>query len=271
MRNWMIVSIAIGLLSACVSTGQTINTPASNNNGQPRISESGVPENAAPGSVPAIVLMHGCNGIQRNVRDWAGRFVDVGWHVVVMDSHSPRIGGNNTCTTSFIPGQNKGVSVLDRVADAFGALDYLAAQSHVDPDRIYVMGWSEGATVAGFAQTQTMMRFYDREGHPHQFSGSISIAPACEVWAWEGKPLTKPALIIGGTADEWTPVSACQSFVQNPSQPNVRVHPIEGATHAFDNFAIQGSFTYGGHRMVPSQSATNEAVRVVWDFLDIAD
>ncbi len=268
MRTTSIAFLML-LAAACQSirSGTSIPIPGTDPS-QPRVVESAVPAGAAVGSVPAIVLMHGCAGVQTNTSDWRARFEAAGWHVAVMDSHGPR-GVSNNCNAK---NASEGMTHLIRVADAYGALDHLASQPHIDVDRILMMGWSEGAIVAGLAQTVPMLRLYDREGHRNQFAGAISIAPNCDNWTWNGKPLVKRTLVVIGSADDWTPAPLCKTFLSNYASSDMELHILDGATHAFDTFRsrnghILTSRNYLGYRLIPSQAATKEAVRLVGAFV----
>src|SRR5438477_3583299 len=92
-----------------------------------------------PGPFPGIVHLHGCGGLPDDVKRganhfWSERLVSWGYAVVVVDSFTAR-GINNSCSVEAVP----------RVADAIGALAWLAQQSFIDANRIAVMGFSAGA------------------------------------------------------------------------------------------------------------------------------
>lgn len=93
------------------------------------------------GPFPAIVLLHGCGGIQsRRDHRWADRLSGWGYVTLQVDSFRPR-GLSSVCTYS-------GTDVLDivqkRVGDAYDAKRYLVGLPFVDRNRIAVMGWSHG-------------------------------------------------------------------------------------------------------------------------------
>ena len=63
---------------------------------------------------------------------------------------------------------------------------------------------------------------------------------------------------MGGTDDSWTPISQCLRV--SAEVEGVTVHPIEGATHAFDTFSwrgehIPGGYSAHGHYMEPNLKA----------------
>src|SRR5213594_4440584 len=72
------------------------------------------------GSVPAIVLMHGCHGVSRSVWDWGRWFRERGYVALVVDSWGSR-GLGEQCT----PGED--LPNTARFDDAIGALRWLHA------------------------------------------------------------------------------------------------------------------------------------------------
>src|SRR5437868_3574633 len=103
----------------------------------------GVPTGEGP--FPALVLMHGCGGmlltnggLQARYRQWLELLRDEGYVVLLADSFDPR-GYREICTQS-----TRAITPAQRPQDARGALAYLQAQSFVDPNRIGLIGWSNG-------------------------------------------------------------------------------------------------------------------------------
>ena len=86
------------------------------------------------GPFPAIVLLHGCGGINEE-RDaaWVERLVKWGYVTLQVDSLSPR-DETNICESSSISAR------FDRMPDAYGSKSYLENLSFVDDKRIAVMG-----------------------------------------------------------------------------------------------------------------------------------
>lgn len=98
---------------------------------------------AGAGPFPAVVQLHGCDGRgSRESEDAAGaRLTALGYTLLIVDSFGPR-GVKERC------GANNWTDPVDRVADAYGALDWLARQPFIDPGRIALLGYSQGAIVA---------------------------------------------------------------------------------------------------------------------------
>ena len=101
------------------------------------------------GPFPAVVLMHGCGGWQPAVTGGLAAhtmyLLDRGYAVLNLDSFGTRgLGGGTVCESTA-----RLVRALDyRTHDAFDALHYLRAQSFIDPHSIFLMGQSNGGSVA---------------------------------------------------------------------------------------------------------------------------
>ena len=97
---------------------------------------------AGEGPFPAVVLLHGCHGVSASTHDWARWFRDRGYVALIVDSWAARgIGGGCDATTPDLPS-------TERFDDTAGALRFLRAQPFVDPNRVGVIGWSNGGVFA---------------------------------------------------------------------------------------------------------------------------
>src|SRR6266850_4725927 len=88
MQRWLPGAIlALGCESAIAQPltfdGGTVGGPASNSR-----AELFVPMGAWP--FPALVVLHGCNGVGRHVRLWAQQLTAWGYVAIVVDSLRPR-------------------------------------------------------------------------------------------------------------------------------------------------------------------------------------
>lgn len=182
---------------------------------------------AAQGRRPAIVALHGCGGLTNRkgaipVRDidWAQRLSGLGYVVLMPDSFGSR-GLGQQCTT-----RQREVRPFDRVGDAVGAADWLAAQSFVDPTRIALLGWSNGGSTVLWAASGGL------RPAGHDWRVAIAFYPGCRVPLRdrEWKPRLVPHVLIG-SADDWTPPEPCRELKERGA-----VHLIEypGAYHGFD-------------------------------------
>ena len=203
------------------------------------------PEGDAPR--PAVVLMHGCSGLNDKkgrilglYRAWARALAVQGYVTLTVDSATPR-GLGQTCSR----GPDSRRMWRDRPKDAYGALQYLQAQPFVKPDHIALMGWSQGGGV-------TLLTINDKsigrpEGLAQDFRAAVSFYPGACNEKYQSKPFTQvepggwttkmPLLLLMGEADTWTQFGPCEVFL---AAAKARGNPIEiksypGAVHAFDS------------------------------------
>jgi dienelactone hydrolase len=158
---------------------------------------------AGAGPFAAVVALHGCGG--RGPREYenalANRFTALGYVFLIVDSFGPR-GIAHRCVNTD--------DSIDRVMDAYGGLLYLARQSFVAPERIAVIGYSQGAMVALSAVTlggvETLF-----DGH---FRMAVAYYPGC---AAETGAVSVPTLILIGALDDWTPARDCEAMMARRS------------------------------------------------------
>src|SRR4051794_36355255 len=83
----LLLAAALALLGAApasLSFGPaTVGGPGSNENGE-------LYRPAGVGPFPAMVILHGCDGIGRHYRDWARRLAGWGYEALLVDSFRPR-------------------------------------------------------------------------------------------------------------------------------------------------------------------------------------
>jgi dienelactone hydrolase len=183
------------------------------------------------GPFPAVVLMHGCGGWQPAVRhamnEYADFLVGKGFAVLSVDSFGPRNrGGGAVCES--VPLQ---VDALDyRTHDAYDALRYLQAQAFVDARSIFLMGQSNGGSVAiNVAKGDPPHRKNAANGG---YRAVVAYYPWCGSFGTHKVDLAAPLLVFGGGQDSWTPVQECQGVQSAGAELEVVVYPA--AAHSFD-------------------------------------
>jgi len=215
-----------------------------------------------PGPFPAVIHLHGCNGLSKAFRDgadkgqWSEQLAAWGYVVLVVDSFATR-GIEQACT-----GAGKGIAA--RIADAYGALAYLSAQRFVDASRIAVMGFSQGAITALSLVGARDFELVENEGE-RKFKSAIAFYPACPT---DGT-MTIPTLILIGELDDWTRADGCTHMMQGRSGAGspVRLIVYPGAHHAFDVVALQPGREMFGHRVEYNTAAAAMATDEVKRFL----
>lgn len=175
------------------------------------------------GRHPAVVLMHGCNGIQQSHFDWAEKLIDAGYAALIVDSFRPR---------SIVRQCGSGLATASpsgRVLDAYGALQFLSAQDSIDADRIGLIGWSHGGIAA--------LTAVSKNGIGERFSATFQSVAAFYPYCVAGRTFFRPVSILIGEEDDWTPAADCQSLKAGTKNTahEIELTLLPGATHAFDN------------------------------------
>jgi dienelactone hydrolase len=190
------------------------------------------PEGTGP--FPAVVAMHGCEGLFNpagkpfsRYQDWADWLLKAGFAVLYVDSYGPR-GQTSQCRTRTPPRTDR-----ERVKDAGAARTWLQAQPYVKPEHVALLGWSTGAVGVLWS---VRPRGRAREPHP-DFRSAVAFYPGCrrlETTAWSSRI---PTLVLIGGADDVVSVRSCEQMVAGARGRSARativVYP--GAYHDFDH------------------------------------
>jgi dienelactone hydrolase len=178
------------------------------------------PKGAGP--FPAVVLLHTCLGLPSNRRETEDALAASGYAALSVDDFATR-GLKETCSVDFPGG----------VADAYGALAWLAARPDIDASRVAVFGASQGGDTALSIAT-------GRSASPSgpAFRAAAAFYPPCA--NQNGAELRIPTLIVVGRADEVTPAADCEALAaaQPPGRVMLTVPP--GGPHGFDDPAFKG-------------------------------
>jgi dienelactone hydrolase len=190
------------------------------------------PEGAGP--FPAVIALHDCGGLADRplgqaqlYSEWAKLLVADGFVVLFPDSFGSR-GVDSQCGE-----RNRKVRASkERVTDANAARLWLQSQSYVRPDHVSLLGWSNG----GAAALWTIRLTTPPHADGNDFRSAVALYPGCRRLreaAWSARV---PTLILIGSADDWTPASACQQMVAGARGRTARVQIVvyPGAHHEFD-------------------------------------
>jgi dienelactone hydrolase len=214
-----------------------------------------LPQGAAP--VAAVVVLHGCDGIEPHYRQWAQRLAGWGYAALLIDSFRPR-GLTQVCNQGML------VPPEAQARDAFDGAAWLRATPAVRARRVGVIGFSHGGWAILKAVLAGLVR---RPGEP-AFDAAVAYYPGCEARDPPGRPLETDTLILIGDADDWTPVARCTRWrdeVQTAGHVlQMKVYP--GARHGFD--APLGPHWYAGHYVGQDPAALADAVVLTRTFFD---
>lgn len=208
------------------------------------------------GPFPAVVLLHGCGGIQpQRDQRWAERLSAWGYVTLQVDSFGPR-GIASVCTYS---GYDSVDIVQKRVSDAYDAKRYLIELPFVDRNRIAIMGWSHG----GLTTLEALYR--DKE---NPFRVAVALYPYCRM---KLTGTNAPLLILIGEADDWTPASQCSSMLpKEKTSPEIVLKVYPRAFHGFDTFGanhnVRGS--RGMHLLQYNPEAEADSIIQVKSFFE---
>jgi dienelactone hydrolase len=185
-------------------------------------------------TAPAMLLLHGCSGMfDRQGRlaprytELAARLAAMGVHALALDSLGAR-GERELCTQRI--GQRK-VTQLQRRRDALGALQWLAAQPGVDPQKLGLLGWSNGGSTV---LSTLNLRHAEVLAARRRPSLAVAFYPGCESELSRGFQPSAPLLMLLGEADDWTPAAPCKALAGASATPTPEWEAYEGAFHGFD-------------------------------------
>ncbi len=208
---------------------------------------------AGTGPFPAMVVLHGCDGVGPHYRDWARQLRAWGYAAMLVDSFRPR-GVSNVCN------QGMNVPPLLQAQDAFAASDYLRGLPNIRRDRIGVIGFSHG----GWAVLKAVLAQTVAADHATAFQVAVAFYPGCDP---SHSTLATDTLILIGDADDWTPVQRCERWRDQVSTfehaLEVKIYP--GALHGFDSSAPP--HIYAGHYVGRDPQAAADALLVTKAFL----
>ena len=211
------------------------------------LSDGGVP-------YPAVVVLHGCNGMFGNSAVIADRLSSWGYVTLTVDSLGPRVTGvANNC----------GSGLPDQAFDAYAALRYLSQLDFVDPARVAVFGQSMGGGTALHVVDQ-------HPGAPfftERFRAAIAYYPYCDIPA---ATMMAPSLILIGEADETSPVEQCREMVAHarPDGAPIALTVYPGVHHNFDVALLTPGVRYRGFWMEYNEQAAKDAEEKTRAFLD---
>ena len=97
------------------------------------------------GKVPLVIFSHELGNSHTAGERYAERLAEAGYAAYVFDFCGGTVGGNKS------DGSNVGMSVMTEVSDLEAVLDAAATWDFVDPDRIALLGGSQGAVVTSVA------------------------------------------------------------------------------------------------------------------------
>jgi dienelactone hydrolase len=213
------------------------------------------------GPAPAVILLHGCGGGWRQLdARWGPRLASWGYVTLTIDRFESR-GIRSACSGGAPPAT---------AYDAYRALSFLARHPAVDPDRIAVIGFSQGAWLALLSVERSGIVRNATE----KFRAAVGFYPPCLGFKDD---MTVPTLIMVGELDDWTPASECRNLAEGRddwgiSREKGKGIPIEliiysGAYHGFDIPELATPRQLLGHHLEFNQAALDSSIDALKKFL----
>jgi len=215
------------------------------------------------GPFPAVVVLPDCIGLTPFIREaLTARLASWGYAALVVDSWTTR----NAQAGCFLNGQEP--PGVDRVADAYGALFYLAGLPFVQRDRVGLLGFATGGVfVLTLAEPQTQSSVVNDKGLGFT-AGVVYYAP-CAALGLIQKPAF-PLLILAGRDDRRLGAKSCEEAARPASaEANpVEVHIYPDVKHGFADPYWGTAGEILGFPAAHDPKAADDALLRTHDFLD---
>lgn len=259
VRGMEVVHFSSALLPSVKPASDQSENAAGSTKGHPIWGHLGKPKGAGP--FPAVVLMHGCGGIQESHLRWAKLLNAAGYVTLVLDSFRPR-SIVRLCSRIV-----RAASQSSRALDAYGALEYLQDLPIVDDDRVGLIGWSHG----GGSALAAVSKFGVADKFSRRFKTAIALYPFCV----SDRSFEIPVLVLIGSNDDWTPAKFCRELLKNTAtrENAIELKVYDGAFHGFDDADLGTGFFIPGepggrHWLQYDRNAHQDAVGRVKRFFD---
>ncbi len=226
----LLVTLGLGL-AACQTQGTETKITTSKGDVGPA---TWLAKPEGDGPFPAVVLLHGCTGTERNTPHqtvWRGlgRHAALlnrnGYVTLIVDSFGPRRIGRS-CAGEYAE---------EQLGDAYSAFDHLASLPYVDAERIGLVGLSLGGSTAlrvaatGHGQIRTT------------YAAAVAYYPYCHDYLYD---FDIPTKILIGADDDWTPARLCRAVAsRDPERVEMTVYP--DTHHSFD-LPMKGPYLVDG-------------------------
>jgi dienelactone hydrolase len=181
--------------------------------------------------VPAVIVLHGSGGMNAGYELWSRQLNQIGVATFLVDSFSAR-GLSNVNASQASLGR------LNELMDGYRALDLLSKHPRIDPSRIALLGFSRGGQSTLYAGLSRFNALWNKSGV--EFAAYIPFYPDCSTsYIDDTKRSSKATLVIGGTPDDYNPVSRCKEYAQRLKDSGVDLPILElpNAQHGFDSLA----------------------------------
>ena len=253
MRRFLVFLMLLSLLvfpAARAEAGFSVSAVTLERDGMKIFGEMYMPD-GAEGPLPLVIMSHGFGGNHTHMKPYAEAFARAGIAVYAFDF----IGGGYGIKSD---GTMQEMSVLTEAEDLCAVLDAMKARPDVDPDRIFLLGASQGGFVSSYVagirpgDVAGLVALYPayvlqdnawkQTPDPDNIPDTISLmgvklggiynrdAQSFDIYDVIGNYPGK-VLIIHGTVDSIAPISYSERAVE--VFPDAELIRYEGANHGF--------------------------------------
>lgn len=188
---------------------------------------------AGAGRLPAVILVHGSDGLNPAVERWAQELNQIGVAAFLLDCFSGR------GITSTVGDQSQ-LHNLNMMVDAYKALEILTKHPCLDANRIAIMGFSKGAFAAVYTSIERFRQLYGPADGSH-FAAHIGLYTPCNVtYRDDDKTTGAPIRLFHGIADDWVAIGPCRAYAFRLRNAGIDITLTEypGAHHGYDFFFL---------------------------------
>ena len=256
INGLVILSIILAILSLSCASYQSVSFKSAPVTEDSLVIDGNLYKPEGNGQFPAVVVLHGCAGIDYHFRTWAEQLVEWGYVALIVDSFGPR-------SVDRVCGKSYRVPDIVRAEDSYGAAIYLKQLPYVDSDNIGLIGFSHGGWTGLRAVQKNFPYSVNMETIP--FKAAVLFYPSC--YYGQDQYIAVPTLILIGEKDDWTSADRCvelNKVVSNPEMLELVVY--DGAYHDFDR--PKGNREYLGHTLKFDDKATKDAKKRTKEFFE---
>ncbi len=174
---------------------------------------------------PTVVLVHGTGFSGERYNFHRPAFLEAGIAVFEVDFH----------TGIFTSAKNR-PKAGKSVPFAFGALRTLRAEPSIDGDRIAIMGFSFGGSIA-VKSMRMILKNESLKANEKGFAAHVAFYPACKRQKLDKKVTGAPLLVLNGDLDSYSDGKSCKKWAKdyeqtNPGLVTMKIYPK--THHGFD-------------------------------------
>lgn len=215
----------VSLLAACASTGGSGFSTSAKTPGVATSYVNAVVKPEGAGPFPAVVIVPGCVGARPENVNTAKEAVARGYVALLID-------GNHGVDNCSLPLKISHTQILEY---AFQALDHLHQFDFVDKDRIGLLGFSFGGSIAMMAASPNWSAYSPSK---RRYAASVSFYALCQggYYQFLNADVDRPLLVLMGELDNETPPEWCSSTLDTLKARNAPVawHLYPKTHHCWD-------------------------------------